>query len=128
MVVEASLAFIDVAILPVALAIGLASFTMVTIGVLLSRVLRIVAGKKAEIVGGWMHIGIGSAAQPALITSPYTGMLGMQFYRGKLFPRSIGARSLSLATAPGPASRCSAATSASRGLNARVASRKGGRS
>lgn len=89
MFVEASLAFIDVAILPVALAIGLASFTMVTIGVLLSRVLRIVAGKKGEIVGGWMHIGFGSAAQPALITSPHTGMLGMQFYRGELFPRSI---------------------------------------
>jgi manganese efflux pump family protein len=60
MAVGASLAFIDVAILPVAIAIGLATFTMVTIGVLLGRVLGVVAGKRAEIVGGLVLIGIGS--------------------------------------------------------------------
>jgi manganese efflux pump family protein len=39
MAVGASLAFINVAIVPVAIAIGLATFTMVTFGVMLGRVL-----------------------------------------------------------------------------------------
>jgi putative Mn2+ efflux pump MntP len=60
MAVGASLAFIEVDIVPVAVAIGLATFTMVTIGVLLGRVLGAVAGKRAEIVGGLVLIGIGS--------------------------------------------------------------------
>ena len=60
MAVGASLAFIEVPIVPVAVAIGLATFTMVTIGVLLGRVLGAVAGKGAEIVGGLVLIGIGS--------------------------------------------------------------------
>lgn len=61
MAVGAGLAFIDVSILPVAIAIGLATFTMVTIGVLLGRALGAMAGKRAEIAGGLVLIGIGSA-------------------------------------------------------------------
>jgi putative Mn2+ efflux pump MntP len=60
MAVGASLAFIKVQILPVAIAIGLATFTMVTIGVLLGRVLGAMAGKRAEIAGGLVLIVIGS--------------------------------------------------------------------
>jgi putative Mn2+ efflux pump MntP len=60
MAVGASLAFIDVAIVPVALAIGLTTFVMVTIGVLLGRVLGAMAGKRAEIAGGLVLIAIGS--------------------------------------------------------------------
>ena len=60
MAVGASLAFVNVNIVPVAVAIGLATFTMVTIGILLGRVLGAVAGKRAEIVGGLVLIGIGS--------------------------------------------------------------------
>jgi putative Mn2+ efflux pump MntP len=60
MAVGASLAFIKVDILPVAVAIGSATFTMVTIGVLLGRVLGAVAGKRAEIIGGLVLIGIGT--------------------------------------------------------------------
>jgi putative Mn2+ efflux pump MntP len=60
MAVGVGLAFIDVAIAPVAVAIGLATFTMVTVGVMLGRVLGAVAGKRAEIVGGVLLIGIGA--------------------------------------------------------------------
>jgi putative Mn2+ efflux pump MntP len=60
MAVGATLAFIKVNIAPVAIAIGLATFTMVTVGVLLGRVLGAVAGKRAEIIGGLVLIGIGS--------------------------------------------------------------------
>lgn len=61
MVVGASLALIDAPILAVAAAIGLATFTMVTIGVMTGRVLGAIAGKGAEFVGGLVLIGIGSA-------------------------------------------------------------------
>lgn len=60
LVVGVGLAFVDVHIVPVALAIGLTTFTMVTIGVMLGRVIGAVAGQRAEIVGGLILIGIGT--------------------------------------------------------------------
>ena len=59
--VGVGLAFVDVHIGWVAAAIGLATFLMVTIGVMLGRVLGAVAGKRAEILGGLLLIGIGTA-------------------------------------------------------------------
>jgi len=61
MAVGASLAFIDVGIVPIALSIGLATFAMVTLGILLGRVLGAMAGKRAEMAGGIVLIGIGVA-------------------------------------------------------------------
>ena len=60
MAVGVGLAFIDVAILPVAVTIGVATFTMVTVGVMLGRVLGAVAGRWAEIAGGVLLIAIGA--------------------------------------------------------------------
>lgn len=59
MAVGVSLAFIDVAIIPTAIAIGLATMLMVTIGIMLGRVLGSLAGHRAEIAGGVILIGIG---------------------------------------------------------------------
>ena len=61
MAVGVGLAFLDVSIIPIAAAIGLTTFLMVTAGVMLGRVLGTVAGKRAEIVGGLLLIGIGAA-------------------------------------------------------------------
>jgi manganese efflux pump family protein len=61
MAVGVGLAFVDVGILPIAAAIGLTTCVMVTLGVMLGRVLGAVAGKRAEIVGGLLLIGIGAA-------------------------------------------------------------------
>ena len=55
------LAFIDVNILEAALLIGLATTTMVTIGVMVGRVLGHLIGKRAEIIGGVVLIGVGAA-------------------------------------------------------------------
>jgi len=59
MAVGVGLAFLDVAILPVAVAIGFTTFVMVTLGVMVGRVLGAVAGRWAEIFGGIVLIGIG---------------------------------------------------------------------
>lgn len=61
MAVGVGLAFLDVSILPVAAAIGFATFAMVTLGVMVGRVLGTVAGRWAEALGGLLLIGIGSA-------------------------------------------------------------------
>src|SRR5664279_5426202 len=61
MAVGVGLAFIDVSIGVVAAAIGAATFLMVTLGVMLGRVLGAIAGKRAEIVGGFLLICIGVA-------------------------------------------------------------------
>jgi putative Mn2+ efflux pump MntP len=58
--VGVGLAFINVNILAAALAIGAATMTMVTLGVMLGRVMGSVIGKRAEIAGGVVLIGIGS--------------------------------------------------------------------
>lgn len=60
MAVGASLAFVDVGILPVAAAIGFATFAMVTIGVMVGRILGHIAGRWAEALGGVVLIGIGA--------------------------------------------------------------------
>ena len=59
--VGVGLAFVDVHIIWVAIAIGLATFVMVTVGVMLGRVLGAIVGKRAEILGGLLLIGIGFA-------------------------------------------------------------------
>jgi putative Mn2+ efflux pump MntP len=61
MAVGVGLAFIDEAILPIAAAIGLATLVMVTLGVMLGRVLGAVAGRRAELLGGVLLIGIGTS-------------------------------------------------------------------
>jgi putative Mn2+ efflux pump MntP len=60
MAIGVGLAFIDVDIAPVAVAIGVTTFMMVTAGVMLGRVLGIVAGKRAEMAGGVLLIVIGT--------------------------------------------------------------------
>ncbi|MGE8638137.1 MAG: manganese efflux pump MntP [Achromobacter sp.] len=60
MAVGVGLAFVDVNIMVAAIAIGLATTLMVTIGVMLGRALGSVAGKRAEVLGGIALIGIGS--------------------------------------------------------------------
>jgi putative Mn2+ efflux pump MntP len=59
MAVGVGLAFLDVGILPVAAAIGFATFVMVTIGVMVGRMLGKIAGRWAEAAGGVLLIGIG---------------------------------------------------------------------
>jgi putative Mn2+ efflux pump MntP len=60
MAVGVGLAFLNVNILATAAAIGVATLTMVTVGVMLGRVLGVIAGQRAEIVGGVLLVGIGS--------------------------------------------------------------------
>ncbi len=60
MAVGVGLAFLDVNIAVVAVAIGLATFTMVTLGVMVGRLLGAVVGRWAEGLGGILLIGIGS--------------------------------------------------------------------
>lgn len=60
MAVGVGLAFLNVNIWPVAAAIGVATFSMVTIGVMVGRALGNFAGRWAEAIGGVLLIGIGS--------------------------------------------------------------------
>jgi putative Mn2+ efflux pump MntP len=60
MAVGVGLAFADVHIAVVAIVIGLCTFTMVTIGIMLGRALGVVIGKRAEIAGGVILIAVGS--------------------------------------------------------------------
>lgn len=60
MAVGVGLAFIDVNVLPVAVAIGCTTFVAVTLGVMVGRALGAVAGKWAEICGGVLLTGIGA--------------------------------------------------------------------
>ena len=60
MAVGVGLAFLDVSIATVALAIGFATFAMVTLGVMVGRVLGNIAGRWAEAIGGVLLISIGS--------------------------------------------------------------------
>lgn len=61
MAVGVSLAFLNVSILPIAAAIGLTTFIAVTAGVMVGRILGTLAGKRAEVGGGLLLIGIGIA-------------------------------------------------------------------
>ena len=58
--VGVGLAFVDTPIAVVALVIGLCTFSMVTLGVMLGRVLGAMVGKRAEIAGGVILIGVGA--------------------------------------------------------------------
>jgi putative Mn2+ efflux pump MntP len=58
--VGVGLAFVDVNIWVAAAAIGLATMTMVTLGVMLGRVLGAVVGKRAEIGGGVVLMIVGT--------------------------------------------------------------------
>ena len=60
MVVGVSLAFTDAGIGWPALAIGVATLTMVTLGMLIGRRIGALAGKRAEIFGGLVLIAVGS--------------------------------------------------------------------
>jgi putative Mn2+ efflux pump MntP len=60
MAVGVGLAFVDTNIWVVATAIGLATFTMVTVGVMIGRGIGTLAGKRAEIFGGVVLMLIGS--------------------------------------------------------------------
>jgi len=60
MAVGVGLAFIDVNVLPVAVAIGCTTFVAVTLGVMVGRALGAMAGKWAEICGGVVLTGIGA--------------------------------------------------------------------
>lgn len=59
MVVGVGLAIMGADIVVTAVAIGLSTFIMVTIGVMLGRVLGVIAGRRAEVVGGILLVGIG---------------------------------------------------------------------
>ncbi len=60
MAVGVGLAFLDVNIWPIAAAIGLATFFMVTLGVMVGRLLGSWVGRWAEAIGGVLLIAIGS--------------------------------------------------------------------
>ena len=61
MAVGLGLAFVDVPIVPVALAIGVTTFVAVTLGVMLGRWLGTLIGHYAEVAGGLVLAGIGGA-------------------------------------------------------------------
>ena len=61
MVVGLGLAFAGTSIVAPALAIGLATLTMVTLGMLVGRRIGAVVGRRAEVFGGLVLIGVGSA-------------------------------------------------------------------
>lgn len=61
MAVGVGLAFIDNNIFVTAAAIGFATMLMVTLGVMAGRMIGLVVGKWAEVIGGLALIGIGSA-------------------------------------------------------------------
>jgi putative Mn2+ efflux pump MntP len=60
MAVGVGLAFMDVAIVPVSIAIGLTTCAMVTLGMMLGRWLGGLVGRAAEIAGGLVLAGIGT--------------------------------------------------------------------
>lgn len=60
MVIGVSLAFVAVNIWVASILIGIATFLMVTLGVMLGRVIGCVAGKRSEVLGGIVLIGIGA--------------------------------------------------------------------
>jgi putative Mn2+ efflux pump MntP len=59
--VGVSLAFVNTSIAVVAAVIGLCTFVMVTLGVMLGRMLGAIVGRNAEVLGGVILIGVGAA-------------------------------------------------------------------
>jgi putative Mn2+ efflux pump MntP len=60
MAVGVGLAFVDADIALIAAAIGLATFSMVTIGIMVGRGVGAVVGKRAEVAGGFVLIAVGA--------------------------------------------------------------------
>ena len=60
MAVGVGLAFLDVDIIAVAATVGLTTFVLVTVGIMLGRVLGAMAGRRAEVGGGMLLILIGA--------------------------------------------------------------------
>ena len=58
--VGVGLAFVDTPIAVVALVIGLCTFGMVTLGIMLGHVLSAMVGRRAEIIGGVILVGVGT--------------------------------------------------------------------
>ncbi|AJP71903.1 manganese efflux pump MntP [Sphingomonas hengshuiensis] len=69
--VGVTLAFLDANIVVIALAIGMATFTMATIGMLIGRAVGVRFGSAVEFVGGLGLIAIGTS-----ILAEHTGFLG----------------------------------------------------
>ena len=59
--VGVGLALIDVNIVLVAIVIGLCTWTMVTIGIMMGRILGKMVGKRAEMIGGFVLIVVGTS-------------------------------------------------------------------
>lgn len=76
MAVGVGLAFLEVDIVPVSIAIGVTTLTMVAIGVMLGRVLGAVAGRKAEVVGGLILLGIGAGILYEHVAAELAGVAG----------------------------------------------------
>lgn len=76
MAVGVGLAFIDVNIVSTAIAIGLATMLMVTIGVMLGRVLGSIAGRRAEVIGGVVLMIIGGVILYEHLTAAAPTSLG----------------------------------------------------
>lgn len=74
MAVGVGLAFADVNIAVVAAVIGLCTFTLVTVGIMLGRALGTVIGKRAEIAGGVILIAVGSAILYEHLTAGAAGV------------------------------------------------------
>jgi putative Mn2+ efflux pump MntP len=70
MAIGVGLAFVDVPIWTVAVAIGCATFGMVTLGVMAGRALGAVAGRRAELVGGLLLIAIGATILDEHLRAP----------------------------------------------------------
>lgn len=58
--VGVGLAFVDVPIAEVAVVIGLCTFSMVTLGIMLGHMLGAMVGRRAEIIGGLILVGVGA--------------------------------------------------------------------
>lgn len=61
MAIGVGIALIDADIVVTAVSIGLATLVMVTLGVMLGRMLGAIVGRRAEVAGGLVLIGIGTA-------------------------------------------------------------------
>ena len=59
--VGVGLAFTDVNIVPVSAVIGFCTFTMVTVGIMMGRILGKIVGKRAELFGGVILIIVGAS-------------------------------------------------------------------
>lgn len=74
--VGVGLAFLEIDIVPVAFAIGVTTLTMVALGVMLGRILGTVAGRKAEVIGGLILLGIGAGILYEHLGAEWTPGLG----------------------------------------------------